>query len=954
MSPSKRLRSERLRFASFPVAARTPRSAPVAALAAALLLTAFPAELGGQSVSDSTEGEGRSGAAQAVVATPGAGDPRHGTAAPRLRALRAERTEAGIQLDGRLDEPAWSRAPVADRFVQREPEEGVPATQRTEVRFLHDGHTLYIGARMYDELGAEGVTGRLVRRDGQAQSDELELSFDPFHDHVSQTVFSINPAGVRGDSYGPGGSNPDPSWDPVWQSAVRVDEEGWTAELAIPFSQLRFPRNGPGTWGLQMTRTVNRLNEVSVWSFWRRGEQGGPARYGHLDGMTDIQAAATRFELLPYAVSQLDVRGTADPDDPFRSETAATMRAGADLTYLINSNLTLNATVNPDFGQVEVDPAVVNLTAFETFFPEKREFFIQGQGRFGFGSFWCIFCSNASSLNMLFTRRIGRRPQAARLAEDAGEFADVPTATTILAAAKVTGQTEGGSSLGALGAVTGRERARVRGFDGSTFHQEVEPLTGYFAGRVKRDLLDGELQVGGMLTAVARDFDDPALEDRLNRHSEGAGVDAEYWWGDQTYHLLFSAVMTNISGTPEAIDVAQRSSARYFQRPDRKHGGNGLFTDRYDPTLTSMRGWGLYSRVAKDAGPWRWETALNARSPGFENNDIAFLTRTDFIWMNANVARQWATPGSWYREIFAILGGQQEYNFDGDLTQRQLQGYFFFQTPFYWNVNAFLMWRPSVFDDRLTRGGPVVKAPEEMIVSTHLSTDSRKPVIVGTNPQYAWDAEGGSTLSVPLDLTLKPRSNVSVTLSPTYRRTHTTDQFVTSTDDPTAEAFYGRRYVFADLRQESLSLSTRVAWTFSPGMSLEAFVQPFIAANDFSRYKEFVAPRELEKRVYGEHVGTVRSEGTGQDRAYFVDPDGEGPADELSFDDPDFVLRSLRGSAVFRWEWRPGSTLFLVWTQDRASRDPSGTMDLSRDGDAVFSAAGDHVLLAKITWWLGL
>ncbi len=947
--------AKRVRSLSFRQRVPSPiRQAGVAGFGTVLFLTLGAADLRGQSVSEGTERQERPSAAPAAAPTPAASDPRHAPAAPRIDAFRAIRDEARIELDGRLDEPAWPRAPAADRFIQREPDEGVPATQRTVVRFLHDGHTLYIGARMYDELGAEGVTGRLVRRDGQAQSDELVLSFDPFHDHVSQTVFSINPAGVRGDAYGPGGSHPDPSWDPVWQAAVQVDEEGWTAELAIPFSQLRFPRNGPGTWGLQITRRVNRLNEISVWSFWRRGEQGGPARYGHLDGMTDIRAAATRLELLPYAVTQLDMRGTADPDDPFQSEAAAGLRAGADLTYLITSNLTLNATVNPDFGQVEVDPAVVNLSAFETFFPEKREFFIQGQGRFGFGSFWCIFCSNASSLDLLFTRRIGRRPQAASLADDAGEFADVPSATTILAAAKVTGQTEGGSSLGVLGAVTGRERAQVRGFDGSTFQQEVEPLTGYFAGRVKRDLLDGDLQVGGMLTAVGRDFDDPALESRLNRHSEGAGVDAEYWWGDQTYHLLFSAAMTNISGTPEAIDGAQRSSARYFQRPDRKHGGNGVFTDRYDPTLTSMRGWGLYSRVAKDAGPWRWETALNARSPGFENNDMAFLTRTDFIWMNANVARQWATPGSWYREIFAILGGQQQFNFDGDLTQRQLQGYFFVQTPFYWNVNAFLMWRPSVYDDRLTRGGPVVKTPEEKIASAYISTDSRRSVIIGANPQYAWDEEGGSTLSLPIDLTLKPRSNVSVTFSPTYRRTRSTDQFVTSADDPTAEAFYGRRYVFADLRQESVSLSTRVAWTFSPGMSLEAFVQPFIAANDFSRFKEFMAPRELDKRVFGDHVGSIRSEGTGRDRTYFVDPDGEGSAEEISFGEPNFVLRSLRGSAVFRWEWRPGSTLFLVWTQDRASTEPHGTLDLGRDGDALFSAAGDHVLLAKVTWWLGL
>lgn len=885
-----------------------------------------------------------------VASTPLAGSPEHDEEAPRAVAMRRV---GEIHLDGRLDEAIWLRAPVISDFTQREPNEGEPATQRTEVRFVYDGRTLYVGARMYDELGAEGVVGRLVRRDGDAQSDELVITFDTFHDHLGQTRFSINPAGVRGDAYGPGGSSPDRSWDPVWRARARVDSLGWTAELEIPFSQLRFPA-GDQEWGLQIQRRVQRLNEVAVWSFWRLNEQGGPSRFGHLEGIAAPTRGTNRLELLPYVVSQLETKGEVNPVDPFQRKRAGDYRFGGDLKYLVTSNLTLNATINPDFGQAEVDPAVVNLSAFETFFPEKREFFIEGRGLFDFGTFWCKFCSNTSSLGMLFTRRIGRAPQAASLAHAAGEFADVPGNTTILGAAKLTGRTVGGTSVGILSAVTARERAEVVGSAGQRFRQEVEPLTSYFVGRAKQDFLDGDLQVGGMFTSVYRNFDDPGLADGLNRHSEAVGLDAEYWWGDRTYHLLWSTAFTNISGTPGAILRAQMSSARYFQRPDRGNGGNGLFSNRFDPTLTSLRGYGLYTRVAKDGGDWQWETALNLRSPGFENNDIGFLTRTDFIYMNANLQRSWTTPGSWYRQIWVTAGAQQQYNFDGDLTGRQLHAALFTQTRFYWNLNLFGIYRPSTLSDRLTRGGPVVRVPESGFLFAGIRTDSRKPVIVGLNPSLFLDAEGGHAYNLGLALTFKPRSNLSLSMGPSFSSSRSTDQYIAAVDDSTAVSFFGRRYVFADLDQKTLSMTTRLNLTFSPTMTLELFAQPLVSANDFSGFKEFDAPRGLSKSVFGVDKGTIRAQGDGFDRSYFVDPDGPGPAREFSFTGRDFNFRSLRGNLVFRWEYTPGSTLFFVWTQDRSATDPFGDFSLGRDFGGVFDGAADNIFLVKLTYWLGL
>ncbi len=881
------------------------------------------------------------------LVTPTSGTPEHDKLAPRAL---VDRLEGEIQLDGRLDESIWRTAPAETSFTQREPNEGEPATQRTEIRFAYDDTRLYVGARMYDELGAEGVVSRLVRRDAHTQSDRLTITFDTFHDHTGQSVFSINPAGVRGDAFGH-----DDSWDPVWRARAEIDSLGWTAELEIPFSQLRFPRDPDQEWGLQIQRFVQRLNEVAVWSFWHLNESGGPSRFGHLDGLSRIEARTNRLELLPYGVNQVDVTGgEVDAANPFTGKTQADYRIGADLKYLLTSNLTLSATINPDFGQAEVDPAVVNLSAFETFFPEKREFFIEGRGNFGFGSFWCQFCSNVSSLSMSFTRRIGRQPQGAFLADRAGEFSDVPTASTILGAAKITGKTSRGLSIGLLGAVTQREKARVVGTTGKQFEQEVEPLTTYAMGRVKQDLLDGDLQIGAIGTSVYRAFDDPALEEFLNGHAESFGLDAEYWWGDRTYHLLFSSAVSNIAGTTDAILRAQRASSRYFQRPDRQHGGNGLFSDRLDSTLTSFRGWGLYSRVAKDAGDWNWEAAINVRSPGFENNDIAFLTRTDFIWMNANLSRSWTVPGSWYRQIWTTAGAQQQYNFDGDLTDRQFHGFFGFQTPFYWDINTFGIHRQSTLDDRLTRGGPVVKKPASTFFAAFINSDSRKPVILGFNPFLGWDEDGGRNYELGFDVTLKPASNISVSLSPSYGKSVNPDQYVTAVDDPTAAEFSGRRYVFAELNQQSLSMTTRVNATFTPTMSLELFVQPLISANEFLDFKEFNQPRQLMKSIYGVDVGTAREEGEGFERNVFIDPDGAGPAEEFSIDNQTFNFRSLRGNLVFRWEYTPGSTLYFVWTQDRNATDPFGNLDLSRDLGALTDAFSDNIFLVKMTYWLGI
>ncbi|HEX8454168.1 MAG TPA: DUF5916 domain-containing protein [Longimicrobium sp.] len=871
----------------------------------------------------------------------------HDKPVPNVQA--APRSEA-IVLDGVLNEGIWSTASVAGDFRQQEPKEGEPATQRTEVRFAFDDEALYVGARMRDTLGAAGVRTRLARRDQNPEGDYIQLVFDTFHDHTGRTVFQINPSGVKYDA-GQASPSADPSWDPIWQAATKVDSAGWTAELRIPWAQLRFSREAQQTWGMQIWRYVERLNELSMWSFWGRQEAGGPQRFGHLEGMR-IDKRPRGVELMPYAVARASYVRPTQPGSPFQDASAYDTRIGGDVRMLLGSNLTLSATINPDFGQVEQDPAVVNLSAFESYFDEKRPFFVEGSGLLSFGGLNCFNCSNVEGMSLFYSRRIGRAPQGAL--PGGLDFAETPRNTRMLGAAKLTGRTGGGWQLGALEAVTARELAQVQTTDGTRDEVAVEPFTNYALARARRTTKAGRYTWGVIGTSVIRRFGsgDDALRDRVPSHAETVGADWNLYSAGQKYRLMGNFALSNVQGDSLAIGRLQRSSARYFDRPDRVSGGNGIFSDEYDLGVTAMRGFGGYARASKETGNWLWETGLNYRSPGFEVNDMAFMNRADYVWMNANLLRQWNKPGSWYRRLTWIGGGQQQYNFDGDRTDLQAASYVGGQFLNYWNWSAYLQYRPGVYDDRVTRGAGVVRRPTDWFSFVNLSTDNRKPLVLSLNPSWSGNEEGSRSFNASGSARFKPASNVQITVGPSFTTSHSTAQFVRRFDDPSATQFFGRRAVFAEIDQRTLSLNTRLNWTFTPDLTLELFAQPFVATGDYESFKEFVRPRELEKHEFdAAQLTPVTNDG--RVTSYTLDPDRNPATANFSFGNPDFNVRSLRGSAVLRWEYRPGSTLFFVWQQERSGAAGYGDFAFDRDATAVFRQHPDNIFVIKASYWMG-
>ena len=852
----------------------------------------------------------------------------------------AARRVGPIQIDGKIDEAAWAAATPITDFRQRDPDEGQPSSEKTEVRILIDDDALYVGWRLFDREPAK-IQSQLARRDEPVDGDIVEVSLDSYHDHLSAVIFRLSAGGARRDATVSSSGNQDNSWDAVWEGATSQDSQGWYAEFRIPLSQLRYNRNvSEQVWGLQLDRRIARKAETDFFSFTPKTQQAGINRYGHLTGLGNLRSA-TKIELVPYVLAKNE-NPSALPGDPFQKKNHVAPGVGVDLKYGITSNMTLDATINPDFGQVEVDPAVVNLSAYETFFPERRPFFIEGSSIFNFGEMRSQNRSNG--YYFFYTRRIGHEPQRGIGGSDIA-FVDAPQQTRIDGAAKLTGRTASGWSIGLIDAVTANEEARIRNTSGVDSRAIVEPRSNYFTGRAKRDFREGNTTVGFGVTAVNRNLSDPALEPLFRKSAYTGGIDWQHAWQNQTWAFDGDIVFSQNNGSTESIDALQTSPVRYYQRPDKV---NYL----RDPTKTSLTGYLAELTLAKLSGlHWTGSVTYQEFSPGFEVNEAGYLGSTDMRSLAPLIGYSETKPGKHIRNWNQFLFWNPTWNFDGDMTYNGLGSVTTAELPNFWNYFLRLDWRPAAYDPSLLRGGPVARLTQGGGIQTRITTDRRKPYQLMLATSYSYNVAGGKGVNVQPSLTFRPSTALKVSLAPTYSWTHALAQYVTRATDPTATNTYGARYVFATLEQKQLAMVTRVDWTFTPTLSLQLFAQPLLAAGDFQDYKEFVKPRAFEFNIYGRDAGTIsRNASTG---LYTVDPDGSGAAPSFSFRDRDFNRRSLRGNAVVRWEYRPGSALFFVWQQSRSGAIQSGQFDFSRDFEALTSLQPENVFVIKGTWWIG-
>ena len=841
---------------------------------------------------------------------------------PILPATRV--ADADVTVDGAMEEAAWAAAAVATRFTQFEPDEGQPATQRTEARVLYGATALFVFMRAHDTSPGE-IASQLTRRDQQSYSDLLGVVIDSYFDRRTAFQFVVNPAGVKQDVYRFDDTGEDAGWDAVWDVATARDEAGWSAEFRIPYSQLRFRDREEQTWGINFMRHLARREELSAWAPTTRADGGIVSRFGELRGLRDLDPPR-RLEVLPYSLASLR-RAPGDEANPFYRPNDALGSVGADVKYGVTSDITLDVTINPDFGQVEADPAQVNLTAFETFFPERRPFFVEGAGIFNFGI--ALGDGDQANESLFYSRRIGRAPQG--WADPQGGYADADDQTTILGAWKLSGKTAGGWSIGALHAMTSEERADIAPGTGSSFQQPVEPFSNHGVLRLQKDFAEGRSAVGFIGTTVNRNAG-VAEELRLRSAAYTGGVDFRHRFGGDAWQLEGHVLGSHVRGSPDAIARTQRSPARYFQRPDAGHVN-------YDAERTSLAGGAANFGIMKFAGsPWRVGTGFQTRTPGFEVNDMGYQRDADYLvhWVWGGYHN--STPQGPFRNWFVNLNAWNVWNYDRDRAGTGGNVNVNFQLRNFWHGYAGVNQELGAWSDGMLRGGPLVRTEGQTNFWGGFGSDARKPVRINVNSWGNVRPESDSwSFGVAPTLRVRPSGRATFNLGVMVSRNLDDRQWVRriNTDAP--------NYLFGRINQTTVGLTARMDYAFTPNLSLQVYAQPFVGSGSYSEFKRVADPRAER---YADRFEAV--EVLPEDSRYLAELGGS----PVSFGNPDFSFRQFRSNTVLRWEYSPGSVLYLVWSQGRNHSAGTGQFDFDSDLGELFGVMPDNIFMVKLSYWL--
>lgn len=845
-------------------------------------------------------------------------------------------------IDGKLDESAWSHVDWGSGFIQKIPHEGKEPNYKTAFKVVYDQENIYVGVRSFDNEPGK-IERRLTRRD-VLEGDWVEVVLDSYFDRRTGFSFSVNAAGIKKDVLISGDAeNWDESWDPIWYAQINVDSDGWTVEMKIPFSQLRFGSHSVQQWGFHVTRFVHRTQEKSEWNLIPVNSKGYVSWFGQLSGL-QLGKAKRGIELLPYTVGKIE-RFKEEEGNPFATGKRSILTGGLDGKIGIGSDLTLDFTVNPDFGQVEADPSEVNLTAYETFFEEKRPFFVEGRNILNFSV--SSTGGDFGQDNLFYSRRIGRPPQHTP-DTISGEYVNIPGNTTILGAFKLTGKTRNGLSLGIIESITSKENAGINS-QGQQRLETVEPLTNYFAARVQKDFNGGSTVVGGMFNAVNRDLTDLPHLDDLRRSAYTGGVDFFHSWANREWQFVGRAVISHVSGSVEAIRETQESPVHYFQRPD----ANYL---HYSPNRTSLTGHGGDISISKAGiGNFQFITGVVWRSPGLELNDMGYLRSADRIQHWGHIGFLTEKPAGIFRQIEINGHFWNRWNFAGERLESGANLHFNFGFPQYWGFTFGAEVFGRFLEPTALRGGPSLILPGRFNYWFSFYTDLRKKLIfrmsfselwAGHDSIYRFRYWGG--------ITYRPFAALSLSIEPDYTNLRDDLQYVDTVECPGENSLptgNDKRYILAQINQETLYVNIRVNYSMTPDLSFQFYGQPFISVGRYDRFKQVTQPRaeNYEERFQLYSPGQVQTEPSG----YLLFNEGNNRV--YPVDNPDFRFLQFRSNLVIRWEYHPGSTVYLVWSQGRTE---TFTDDIEfspgRNLSQLFHIPAHHVFLIKFTYRLNI
>jgi uncharacterized protein DUF5916/cellulose/xylan binding protein with CBM9 domain len=821
--------------------------------------------------------------------------------APTDSSATAVRATDAPSIDGKDDDQVWRITPVISAFQQWRPGEGKPPRYKTEAKIAYDASNLYVFVRAFDPH-PDSIIKLLERRDSFTSSDMIWLFIDSYHDRRTGYEFGVNAAGVKMDLAIFDDGNEDQAWDAVWDVATRIDSLGWTAEFRIPLSQMRYSRGRTHTFGIMIDRYNYRYSEREIWPLLRQSKPGFVSQFGSLHGLDDLEAPR-KLEAMPYVVTK---NASKIVNNSFSQKS--NVAVGGDVKYRIAPNLTLDATINPDFGQVESDPAVLNLSAYESFFDERRPFFVAGRGLFRLD----VNCSavNCNGENLFYSRRIGRTPQLAGIYGDTVPLDPI----TIIGAGKLIGRFPTGMTIGFLDAVTQRETS-----PGDTTY---DPATNFAVLRTTQDFRKGNSSVGAMLTAVNRGLDQWSSP-YLASSAYAAALDFRHRILKNRYEISGSFDQSRVQGSREVILNLQRSGVHNYQRPDADLP--------LDPNRTVLSGDAEEFKFGKIAGQnLLFESALQRRSPGFEINDIGFLRRADQISWNTWAGFFDRRPHLFYTRFQLNNNWWQYWTADGLPQERayNTNTHITFKNNWGWHMGGTLGQLGEVYDDRAARGGPALRVDRYIAPWLSINGDDRKSIVPYWNSSY-FRGDGGRSSSVNLSPGFDYKMLGRFSSSFSFNWTH----------NITDNQFYGRftdtggdHYTFAHLDQHTTSVTARLNYTFTPEMSLQTYLQPFISKGTYSNVRQLSA--------------NPRADAYDDRYAPYINP-------SVTTDPGGFNFKQLASNVVFRWEYKPGSTLFAVWNQGRQGFVPrEGDKNFQGDVRDLFGLHPANTFLVKVSYWL--
>jgi hypothetical protein len=858
------------------------------------------------------------------------------------RIYTAYRTADPPVINGLLDDEAWGPGEWGGDFAQYEPSEGAPVKQKTEFKIVYDNSNMYVAIKAYD-TAPDSIVSRMTRRD-DTDGDEVIIAFDSYFDQRTAFGFGVSAAGVKGDLiWTDDGMNEDETFDPIWYVRTGIYDWGWAAEMRIPLTQLRFSADENQVWGLEIIRDIYRYDETDLWQPIARNASGLVHNAGLLHGINNIKPR-TQLDLTPYAVTKLETY-EGEEGNPYYDGSDLKVNAGLDAKIGVTNNMILSLTVNPDFGQVEADPSEVNLTAFETYFTEKRPFFIEGKNitsyNLGIGD------GDEGNDNLFYSRRIGRSPRLPHSPGD-NEYAYTPSFTPIIGAAKLTGKSANGLSVGAIEALTSKVNTRIyNDVTGKTTHLTAEPLTNFTIGRVEKDFNGGKTIIGGMVTSTIRALDE-TTEDYFHKSATTAGIDFTQYFKDMNYIFRLRTAFSNVTGTEDAIARTQRSVIHNFRRPDAE------YTD-YDPTRTSLNGFGGNLMAGKIGGNWQFIYLSAWKSPGLEMNDIGYMQVADQYLGVGVINYSIYKPFSIFNNMSFGTNLVHLLDFGGNVNV--IGESFSWSTQFknLWHVYTGGQINSAERDNLLLRGGSSMKMPGQFYFFAGINSNSRKKFVADVNFDYHRTFQDVRTsYSANIELSYRPVDNLTISAEPEWSRTMNEMQYVTTTELPSMFEIFETRYVFAAIDQKILKMSLRVDYSITPDLTIQYWGQPFFGSGKYSDFKRITDPLAYDyfDRYHAFTSGELRyanDQGT-----YYIDENHDGTED-YDFSNPDFTVSEFLHNLVVRWEFLPGSTAYLVWSQKREYYTDNGIFDFNSQADNLFTNTKPfNVFLLKFSYRFGL